>query len=96
MLLIGQLQELYSCLLLLLDGLVEEIIKHIFWNENHLVPINPVYSTNKSGEAHKPIFSSQVEIKGEIFTGQEAKSKKHAEMSAAKVAYKFLDQKKRV
>ncbi|RHN50323.1 putative double-stranded RNA-binding domain-containing protein [Medicago truncatula] len=56
----------------------------------------PVYSTNKSGEAHKPIFSSQVEIKGEIFTGQEAKSKKHAEMSAAKVAYTFLDPKKRV
>lgn len=55
----------------------------------------PVYSTNKSGEAHKPIFSSQVEIKGEIFTGQEAKSKKHAEMSAAKVAYTFLDPKKK-
>jgi hypothetical protein len=37
-----------------------------------------------------------VEIKGEIFTGQEAKSKKHAEMSAAKVAYTFLDPKKKV
>ncbi|CAJ2636421.1 unnamed protein product [Trifolium pratense] len=55
----------------------------------------PVYSTNKSGgEAHKPIFTSQVEIKGEIFTGQESKSKKLAEMSAAKVAYTTLKERK--
>ncbi|GAU27951.1 hypothetical protein TSUD_146690 [Trifolium subterraneum] len=54
----------------------------------------PVYSTNKSGEAHKPIFSSQVEIEGEIFTGPESKSKKQAEMSAAKVAYTTLKERK--
>ncbi|PNX94486.1 double-stranded RNA-binding protein 1-like, partial [Trifolium pratense] len=54
----------------------------------------PVYSTNQSGEAHKPIFSSQVEIVGEIFIGQESKSKKQAEMSAAKVAYTTLKERK--
>lgn len=37
-----------------------------------------------------PIFVSQVEVEGELFTGEEAKSKKQAEMSAAKVAYMAL------
>jgi len=50
----------------------------------------PIYSTDKKGEAHMPIFVSQVEIEGRVFTGQEAKSKKQAEMSAAKVAYMAL------
>ncbi|KAJ1390484.1 Double-stranded RNA-binding domain [Sesbania bispinosa] len=50
----------------------------------------PIYTTTKSGEAHMPIFVSQVEVAGEYFTGQEAKSKKQAEMSAAKVAYTTL------
>ncbi|WJX29607.1 HLA class II histocompatibility antigen, DR beta 4 chain [Trifolium repens] len=54
----------------------------------------PVYTTTKSGEAHKPIFSSQVEIEGKTFTGQESKSKKQAEMSAAKVAYTTLKERK--
>ncbi|XP_061371688.1 double-stranded RNA-binding protein 4-like isoform X3 [Gastrolobium bilobum] len=54
----------------------------------------PIYSTNKSGEAHMPIFLSQVEVEGELFTGQEAKSKKQAEMSAAKVAYMTLKERK--
>ncbi|KAJ7971923.1 Double-stranded RNA-binding protein [Quillaja saponaria] len=50
----------------------------------------PVYTTNKSGEAHLPIFVLNVEIEGETFTGQEARTKKQAEMSAAKVAYTSL------
>ncbi|KAI4348475.1 hypothetical protein L6164_009196 [Bauhinia variegata] len=50
----------------------------------------PVYSTQKSGEAHRPIFISSVELEGEVFTGQEAKTKKQAEMNAAKVAYTKL------
>ncbi|CAI8595166.1 unnamed protein product [Vicia faba] len=54
----------------------------------------PVYSTNKSGEAHKPIFTSQVEVEGAVFTGQESKSKKQAEMTAAKVAYTTLRKRK--
>ncbi|KAI9186904.1 hypothetical protein LWI28_022090 [Acer negundo] len=47
----------------------------------------PIYMTNVSGEAHVPTFVSTVEVKGELFTGQRSKTKKQAEMSAAKVAY---------
>ncbi|XP_058722651.1 double-stranded RNA-binding protein 4-like isoform X3 [Vicia villosa] len=54
----------------------------------------PVYNTNKSGEAHKPTFISQVEVEGAVFTGQESKSKKQAEMAAAKVAYTTLKKRK--
>ncbi|XP_019451246.1 PREDICTED: double-stranded RNA-binding protein 1-like isoform X2 [Lupinus angustifolius] len=54
----------------------------------------PSYNTKKYGQAHMPIFVSQVEIEGETFTGQAAKSKKQAEMSAAKVAYMSLKERK--
>lgn len=47
----------------------------------------PLYSTTRSGEAHMPTFVSNVELEGVIYTGQESKTKKQAEMSAAKVAY---------
>ncbi|KAH8480812.1 hypothetical protein H0E87_030896 [Populus deltoides] len=53
----------------------------------------PTYWTDKSGEAHAPTFVSKVEIEGEIFTGQGAKTKKQAEMSAAKIAYTALQQR---
>ncbi|PQQ15012.1 double-stranded RNA-binding protein 1-like [Prunus yedoensis var. nudiflora] len=54
----------------------------------------PVYSTTNSGEVHMPIFVSTVEIEGETFTGSEARSKKKAEMSVAKVAYHTLRERK--
>ncbi|XWS42709.1 hypothetical protein CRYUN_Cryun16bG0037400 [Craigia yunnanensis] len=50
----------------------------------------PVYTTTRSGEAHASTFFSIVEVKGEVFTGQEAKTKKQAEVLAAKVAYMKL------
>lgn len=50
----------------------------------------PTYETDKSGPPHMPTFVSKVEIGGEIFEGQKAKSKKLAEMNAAKVAYNGL------
>ncbi|KAG6737545.1 hypothetical protein POTOM_059073 [Populus tomentosa] len=53
----------------------------------------PTYLTDKSGEAHVPTFVSKVEIEGEIFTGQGAKTKKQAEMSAAKIAFTALKQR---
>ena len=53
----------------------------------------PTYCTEKSGEAHAPTFVSKVEIEGEIFTGQGAKTKKQAEMSAAKIAFTALKQR---
>ncbi|KAL5547225.1 hypothetical protein UlMin_006912 [Ulmus minor] len=50
----------------------------------------PIYATNKSGEPHCPTFIATVEIEGEYFAGEVAKTKKQAEMNAAKVAYKAL------
>ncbi|PON49121.1 Double-stranded RNA-binding domain containing protein [Parasponia andersonii] len=50
----------------------------------------PTYNTNKQGEAHCPVFVSTVEIEGKDFRGEEEKTKKHAEMSAAKAAYDAL------
>ncbi|XP_052111433.1 double-stranded RNA-binding protein 1 isoform X12 [Arachis duranensis] len=54
----------------------------------------PAYNTERFGEAHIPIFISHVEVEGEVFTGQEAKTKKQAEISAAKVAYTTLKERK--
>lgn len=48
---------------------------------------SPTYCTEKSGESHAPTFISTVKIDGVSFTGKEARTKKQAEMSAAKTAY---------
>lgn len=53
----------------------------------------PVYNTQRSGESHHPTFVSHVEVEGDLFFGQEAKTKKQAEMSAAKVAYMRLQER---
>ncbi|KAJ6799850.1 double-stranded RNA-binding protein 1-like [Iris pallida] len=52
----------------------------------------PKYSTARDGASHMPIFSSVVEIEGKSFVGDVARSKKQAEVNAAKVA---LDQLKK-
>ncbi|XP_024024703.1 double-stranded RNA-binding protein 4 [Morus notabilis] len=54
----------------------------------------PAYYPNRSGEAHSPVFVSSVEIEGEHFIGEEAKTKKQAEMNAAKVAYNALKERR--
>ncbi|XP_075638969.1 double-stranded RNA-binding protein 1 isoform X1 [Castanea sativa] len=54
----------------------------------------PVYDTNRFGEVHVPVFVSTVEIEGEVFKGHEARTKKQAEMNAAKIAYTTLKQRK--
>jgi dsRNA-specific ribonuclease len=54
----------------------------------------PVYDTNRFGETHVPFFVSTVGIDGEIFKGHEARTKKQAEMSAAKVACTTLKERK--
>jgi dsRNA-specific ribonuclease len=40
------------------------------------------------------MFFSTVEVKGHIFRGKVGKSKKQAELNAAKVAYSFLNDRK--
>ncbi|KAK9279133.1 hypothetical protein L1049_012810 [Liquidambar formosana] len=47
----------------------------------------PSYKTFKAGAPHMPKFYSSVEVEGEIFQGKGAKSKKQAEIDAAKTAY---------
>lgn len=47
----------------------------------------PTYETVKCGPSHMPTFFSTVEVNEESFNGKAGKSKKQAEMKAAKVAY---------
>lgn len=54
----------------------------------------PSYSTTKTGPAHMPTFVSTVQVGGEIYQGREYKTKKQAEMNAAKVAYNVLLERK--
>lgn len=54
----------------------------------------PTYSTFQSGEVHVPTFVSTVKIGEESFEGERSRTKKQAEMSAAKVAYITLKEGK--
>ncbi|KAL6507820.1 HLA class II histocompatibility antigen, DR beta 4 chain [Orobanche gracilis] len=49
--------------------------------------LSPSYATVKSDMFHRPLFSSTVELGGHEYRGAEAKTKKQAEMNAAKAAY---------
>ncbi|PIM97670.1 hypothetical protein CDL12_29859 [Handroanthus impetiginosus] len=50
----------------------------------------PSYRTVNSGPSHMPVFMSTVEVGSDTFRGAEAKTKKQAEMEAARVAYYAL------
>ncbi|ESR59660.1 hypothetical protein CICLE_v10018273mg [Citrus x clementina] len=50
----------------------------------------PLYETIKCGAPHMPTFISMVEVDGEVFYGKAGRTKKKAEMKAAKVAYTAL------
>ncbi|WOL07936.1 double-stranded RNA-binding protein 1-like isoform X1 [Canna indica] len=50
----------------------------------------PKYTTTTHGESHMPTFSSKVEIEGQHFQGDVAKTKKQAETNAAMVALSHL------
>ncbi|XP_038973774.1 double-stranded RNA-binding protein 1-like isoform X3 [Phoenix dactylifera] len=54
----------------------------------------PTYTTVRDGACHMPIFSSTVEVEGESFQGYVAKTKKQAEMNAAKVAWCQLNERR--
>ncbi|KAL2335115.1 hypothetical protein Fmac_016328 [Flemingia macrophylla] len=72
-------------------GLYKNLLQELVQKEGFRLPR---YTTDRFGEAHMPKFVSQVEVEGEVFSGQEAKSKKQAELSAAKVAYVALKERK--
>jgi dsRNA-specific ribonuclease len=73
------------------SGLYKNLLQELVQKEGFSLP---VYDTNRSGEVHVPIFVSTVEIDREIFKGHEARTKKQAEMSAAKIAYTTLKARK--
>ncbi|XP_057983461.1 double-stranded RNA-binding protein 1-like isoform X2 [Malania oleifera] len=73
------------------SGFYKNLLQGLAQKEGFVLPI---YDTNISGLSHKPTFVSTVKIGGEIFQGQEAKTKKQAEVSAAKVAYTTLTERK--
>ncbi|KAH0468835.1 hypothetical protein IEQ34_002067 [Dendrobium chrysotoxum] len=50
----------------------------------------PIYNTLCDGESHMPVFASTVVLDGESFVGDVARTKKQAEMNAAKVALDHL------
>ncbi|ERM93584.1 hypothetical protein AMTR_s00004p00117700 [Amborella trichopoda] len=54
----------------------------------------PEYRTARSGAPHLPTFFSTIEVDGEVFSGKAAKTRKEAEMSAAKVAYFRFNERK--
>ena len=72
-------------------GLYKNLLQELAQQEGFSIPI---YDTTKSGELHMPTFYSNVEVEGEIFRGKEGKSKKQAELNAAKVAYSILKERK--
>ena len=72
------------------SGLYKNLLQELVQKEGFSLP---VYGTNRSGEVHEPIFFSTVVIV-EVFKGHEARTKKQAEMNAAKIAYTTLKERK--
>ncbi|CAI0452385.1 unnamed protein product [Linum tenue] len=68
-------------------GFYKNLLQELAQRERTLLP---VYKTMKTGPPHLPAFISSVEVGAEKFQGEEGKSKKEAEMNAAKVAYTTL------
>ncbi|XP_013604118.1 PREDICTED: double-stranded RNA-binding protein 4 [Brassica oleracea var. oleracea] len=66
------------------DVAYKNLLQEISQKENSLLP---VYATATSGPSHAPTFTSTVEFAGNLYRGEEAKTKKLAEMNAAKVAF---------
>ncbi|XP_072950868.1 double-stranded RNA-binding protein 1-like [Typha angustifolia] len=54
----------------------------------------PTYTTVSDSASHTPSFSSTVEVEGEHFKGDVAKTKKQAEINAAKIAWCHLKERR--
>ncbi|KAL8480325.1 hypothetical protein ACS0TY_027026 [Phlomoides rotata] len=67
------------------DGSLYKKLLQQFAQKKHL--LCPSYETVSSGMSHTPVFVSVVAVGTNTFRGAEAKTKKQAEMNAAKVAY---------
>ncbi|OMO77132.1 Double-stranded RNA-binding protein [Corchorus olitorius] len=69
-------------------GLYKKLLQEL--TEREGLSSNPEYKTVKFGMAHSPTFFSTVEVEGVVYHGEGGKSKKEAELNAAKVAYTNL------
>ncbi|KAK6147399.1 hypothetical protein DH2020_018311 [Rehmannia glutinosa] len=65
-------------------GLYKNLLQELAQKKGLLCPS---YMTLRSGMSHRPSFVSTVEVGSHTFRGAEAKTKKQAEMNAAKTAY---------
>uniref|UniRef100_A0A2N9FWG9 DRBM domain-containing protein n=1 Tax=Fagus sylvatica TaxID=28930 RepID=A0A2N9FWG9_FAGSY len=72
------------------SALYKNLLQELAQHEGFSIPL---YNTTKSGALHIPTFFSTVEVQGEVFRGNEGKSKKQAELNAAKVAYAILKER---
>ncbi|KAK5818554.1 hypothetical protein PVK06_023496 [Gossypium arboreum] len=70
-------------------NLLQELTQREEWNL-------PEYKTEKCGVPHRPTFFSSVEVGEDVFYGEGGKSKKEAEINAAKVAYTNLTERLQV
>ncbi|KAK1426146.1 hypothetical protein QVD17_14815 [Tagetes erecta] len=69
------------------DSMYKSLLQELAQKKNLLLP---VYATNRTGPPHSPCFISTVEVSGESYVGEAARTKKQSEMNAAKVAYTAL------
>ncbi|KAL3535969.1 hypothetical protein ACH5RR_004430 [Cinchona calisaya] len=74
-------------------GLYKSLLQELAQKEGSYFPS---YTTAKTGAPHMPTFVSTVKVGGETYRGQECKTKKQSEMSAAKVAYNSLMERRTV
>ncbi|KAF9598369.1 hypothetical protein IFM89_027257 [Coptis chinensis] len=89
----GGIQEAsFMSLMAFIDdsGLYKNLLQELTRKEGFSLP---VYTTTRFGESHVPTFTSTVEVEGDIFHGVAAKTKKQAEIGAAKVAYFSLKER---
>nr|XP_043610224.1 double-stranded RNA-binding protein 1-like [Erigeron canadensis] len=69
------------------DCLYKSLLQELAQKKGLLLPI---YTTDRTGPPHVPCFSSSVQIADDHYVGETARTKKQAEMNAAKVAYLAL------
>ncbi|KAE8687210.1 hypothetical protein F3Y22_tig00111022pilonHSYRG00268 [Hibiscus syriacus] len=73
------------------SGMYKNLLQELTQREEWSLPD---YKTTQCGEPHRPTFFSTVQVEGRLFHGKGGKSKKEAEINAAKLAYTNLTQHK--
>ncbi|KAF5183165.1 Double-stranded rna-binding protein [Thalictrum thalictroides] len=71
-------------------GLYKNLLQELTGREGFSIPI---YTTSKTYASSVPLFTSSVGVEGDVFHGVAAKTKKQAEINAAKVAFLSLKER---